>query len=223
VNLGRRNQQLLDRQLASITRLESGETDPDRLAGLFEVDHLATRMRRNAESLFVLAGIETPRSWGRPIPVVDVVRAALGEVASYERVALRHVEPAAVDGTVAPDLAHIVAELVENALRLSPEDRDVTIGGVRSPGGYELTIVDTGVGMSVTDLGEANRRLAGAAGSEPTPTTHLGHHIAGRLAARHGLAVQLDGSLRSGVRATITIPPSLITHTPAETSDAGAR
>jgi K+-sensing histidine kinase KdpD len=210
VNLGRRNQQLLDRQLAFITHLESGETDPDRLAGLFEVDHLATRMRRNAESLFVLAEVETQRSWGRSIAVVDVVRAALGEVASYERVTIQQIEPAALGGAAASDLAHIIAELTENALRFSPDDGEVAVDGHRSRDGYVLTIVDSGNGMSVADIDEANRRLSGADRSELAPSTQLGHHIAGRLAVRHGLAVRLDAVTGNSVRATVTVPPALI-------------
>ncbi|HEU0171050.1 MAG TPA: nitrate- and nitrite sensing domain-containing protein, partial [Acidimicrobiales bacterium] len=129
VNLGRRNQNLLGRQLDFITELESNETNADTLANLFRLDHLATRMRRNAESLLVLAGIEPPRQWAAPVSLIDVVRAALGEVENYQRVAVRGVEPATIIGSAAADLAHLLAELIENSLVFSPPDRSVDIRG----------------------------------------------------------------------------------------------
>ncbi|HEV7761655.1 MAG TPA: nitrate- and nitrite sensing domain-containing protein, partial [Acidimicrobiales bacterium] len=120
VNLGRRNQNLLGRQLDFITELEHNETDPDTLANLFRLDHLATRMRRNAESLLVLAGIDPPRKWAAPVRITDAIRAALGEVEDYQRVTVRQVEPTTVMGSAAADLAHLLAELIENALIFSP-------------------------------------------------------------------------------------------------------
>src|SRR5690606_24559058 len=129
-------------------------------------DHLATRMRRNAESLLVLAGVQPPRTWAAPVRVGDVVRAALGEVESYQRVTVRSVEPATVLGAVAADLAHLLAELIENALVFSPPDRPVEISGRRNvapthtrPGGYTIAVADFGLGMSPDDLAAANRRL----------------------------------------------------------------
>ena len=116
VNLGRRNQNLLSRQLEFITQLENDESDPETLEHLFRLDHLATRMRRNAESLLVLAGLAPPRTWSAPVAMGDVVRGALGEVEGYRRVRLRHVDDARVDGTAAADVSHVIAELVENAL-----------------------------------------------------------------------------------------------------------
>jgi signal transduction histidine kinase len=134
VNLGRRNQNLLGRQLDFITELESNETSPDTLANLFRLDHLATRMRRNAESLLVLAGVEPPRKWAAPVRLTDVIRAALGEVEDYQRVTVRGVEPATIVGAAAADLAHLLAELVENALVFSPPDQTVDIRGRFRPG-----------------------------------------------------------------------------------------
>jgi signal transduction histidine kinase len=129
VNLGRRNQNLLGRQLDFITELESNETSPDTLSNLFRLDHLATRMRRNAESLLVLAGVEPPRKWVAPVRLTDVIRAALGEVEDYQRVTVRGVEPATIVGAAAADLAHLLAELIENALVFSPPDQIVDIRG----------------------------------------------------------------------------------------------
>src|SRR5918997_744330 len=147
LNLGRRNQNLLTRQLDFITALERAETDPDALGNLYRLDHLATRMRRNAESLLVLAGIEPPRQWATPVGVLAVVRAALGEVEDYQRVVVRDVEPATIQGSVAADLAHLLAELIENALTFSDPRSPVDVKGRRQSGGYVVAVVDTGVGM----------------------------------------------------------------------------
>ena len=212
VNLGRRNQNLLVRQLDLITRLENAEVDADSLANLFRLDHLATRMRRNAESLLVLAGIEPPRQWARPVSVSDVVRAALGEVEDYQRVAVRDVQPATVMGSAAADLAHLLAELIENALVFSPEDRAVEVRGqVHPDGAYSLVIIDRGVGMSPDAIDASNRRLAGYESFTVAPSKYLGHYVAGNLAARHGIVVRLEQSIGTrGVTATVELPSGLL-------------
>jgi signal transduction histidine kinase len=216
VNLGRRNQNLLGRQLDFITELENRETDPDALANLFRLDHLATRMRRNAESLLVLAGVEPPRQWAAPVSLTDVIRAALGEVESYQRVTAEGIEPATILGSAAADLAHLLAELVENALVFSPPHRQVLIRGRRNAaGGYSLAIIDAGLGMAAADLAAANRRLAGAESFTIAPSKYLGHYVAGNLATRHGIRVRLQASRGSGVTAIIDVPPSLLTSAPA--------
>jgi signal transduction histidine kinase len=211
VNLGRRNQNLLGRQLDFITELETNETDADTLANLFRLDHLATRMRRNAESLLVLAGIDPPRQWAAPVRLTDVIRAALGEVEDYQRVTVRGVEPATVIGSAAADLAHLLAELIENALVFSPPDQTVDIRGRNRPDGYTLAIIDSGLGMPAADVAAANRRLAGAESFTIAPSKYLGHYVAGNLAARHGIQVHLDNSPGNGITATIDIPQSLLT------------
>jgi signal transduction histidine kinase len=211
VNLGRRNQNLLGRQLDFITELESEETDPETLGNLFRLDHLATRMRRNAESLLVLAGVEPPRQWAAPVRLTDVIRAALGEVEDYQRVTVRGVEPATVVGAAAADLAHLLAELIENALVFSPPDQNVDIRGRGRPEGYTLAIIDSGLGMMPADIEAANRRLAGAESFTIAPSKYLGHYVAGNLAARHGIAVRLASSPGNGITATVNIPPSLLT------------
>ncbi len=213
VNLGRRNQNLLGRQLDFITELETNETSPDALANLFRLDHLATRMRRNAESLLVLAGIEPPRQWAAPVRLTDVIRAALGEVENYQRVTVRGAEPATILGSAAADLAHLLAELIENALVFSPPDRTVDIRGRnRNDGGYTLAVIDSGLGMAATDVASANRRLAGAESFTIAPSKYLGHYVAGNLAARHGIQVHLDNSPGNGITATVTVPPALLTN-----------
>ena len=211
VNLGRRNQNLLGRQLDFITELETNETDPDTLSNLFRLDHLATRMRRNAESLLVLAGIEPPRKWAAPVRLTDVIRAALGEVEDYQRVTVRGVEPATIIGNAAADLAHLLAELIENALVFSPPDQTVDIRGRQNPNGYTLAVIDSGLGMPQTDITSANRRLAGAESFTIAPSKYLGHYVAGNLAARHNIHVTLDNSPGNGITATIDLPPTLLT------------
>ena len=135
---------------------------PTRSSNLFRLDHLATRMRRNAESLLVLAGIEPPRKWAAPVRLTDVIRAALGEVEDYQRVTVRGVEPATIVGSAAADLAHLLAELIENALVFSPPDQTVDIRGRNRHDGYTLAVIDSGLGMPPADMEAANRRLAGA-------------------------------------------------------------
>jgi hypothetical protein len=211
VNLGRRNQNLLGRQLDFITELETNEISPDTLGNLFRLDHLATRMRRNAESLLVLAGIEPARKWAAPVRLTDVIRAALGEVEDYQRVTVRGVEPATVIGAAAADLAHLLAELIENALVFSPPDQNVDIRGRSRPEGYTLAIIDSGMGMDPADIEAANRRLAGAESFTIAPSKYLGHYVAGNLAARHGIGVRLDNSPGNGITATVNIPPALLT------------
>ena len=217
VNLGRRNQNLLSRQLNFITELEANETDPDVLANLFRLDHLATRMRRNAESLLLLAGIDPPRTWSGPVRVSDVIRAALGEVEDYQRVVDRGVEPATVLGGAAADLAHLLAELIDNALIYSPPDHAVEVrGGWRGDvdasgrGGYTLAAIDAGLGMRPVELDRANRRLAGAESFTIAPSKYLGHYVAGHLAARHGIEVRLHASQGGGITAVVQLPTTLL-------------
>ena len=222
VNLGRRNQNLLGRQLDFITELEHNETDPDTLANLFRLDHLATRMRRNAESLLVLAGIDPPRKWAAPVRITDAIRAALGEVEDYQRVTVRAVEPATILGSAAADLAHLLAELIENALIFSPPDQTVEIRGRAQPAGYTLAIIDSGLGMPPEELARANRRLAGAESFTIAPSKYLGHYVAGNLAARHNINVTLHNSPGHGITATINLPPTLLTTEPTGTTAGGA-
>lgn len=228
VNLGRRNQALLSRQLDFITALEQHEADSEALANLFRLDHLATRMRRNAESLLVLGGDEPPRQWGAPVRLTEVIRSALGEVEGYQRVLVRDIRPISVVGSSAADLAHLLAELIENALVFSSPSTTVTVRGRNQPVpvpdgpeppspndpaaavGYALEIVDSGMGMHPDEVAEANRRLAGAESFTIAPSKYLGHYVAGIIAARHGIAVQLHGSSGSGTVAVVILPPTLL-------------
>ena len=148
VNLGRRNQNLVTRQLEYISEIELKEADPESLEELFRLDHLATRMRRNAESLLILAGSGPARQWSAAVPAMDVARAASAEVEDYKRLRLHHFDPAMMTGAVTTDLVHIMAELVENALTFSPPGSPVDVYGRFLEGGYVIVIVDSGIGMS---------------------------------------------------------------------------
>ncbi|WP_428955637.1 nitrate- and nitrite sensing domain-containing protein [Streptomyces sp. cg35] len=211
VSLGRRNQNLVRRQIGFINKLEHEDADPDTLANLFELDHLATRMRRNAESLLVLAGESSPRTWSTPLSVTDVLRASLSEVEEYRRVTLRRVEPAHVSGAVVAELAHLLAELVENALSFSPPDSDVEVEGRRTSAGYLIAIVDHGLGMDTQALAEANVRLSGTASFMAEPTKFLGHFVVGALARKCGIEVRLGEAPAAGVVARVLVPAALLT------------
>ncbi len=213
-SLARRNQNLLRRLLAFITDLERDESDPTALANLFEIDHLATRMRRNAESLLVLVGDHSPRQRSRPVPIGDVVRAALSEVEEYKRVALHRLEDALIAGTAGAELAHLIAELLENALSFSPPDRDVEVYGQRTDTGYVLAVLDHGIGMSTEELDRANGRLRGEETFLVAPTRFLGHYVVGQLAARLGVDVRLHESPLTGITARVILPASMLVSAP---------
>jgi signal transduction histidine kinase len=212
VNLARRNQSLLYRQLGLINQLEDQEEDPDALADLFRLDHLATRIRRNAESLLVLSGEEPPRTWGRPVALVDVVRAAIAETEDLDRVVFAVDERLAVFGNAVADLTHLVAELVENAVHFSPPEASVIIRTrpyLQSPGAHVLTVEDWGVGMRADDMAAANDLLATPQDVDLSVSQRLGLHVVARLAQRHGIEVSLTPTPGCGVTAAVVLPPSL--------------
>jgi hypothetical protein len=160
----------------------------------------------------VLAGIDPPRKWAAPVRLTDVIRAALGEVEDYQRVVLRDVPPATIQGTAAADMAHLLAEFVENALTFSPPDSEVVVHGApQVDGRYTLTIADAGLGMTPSDIALANRRLAGAESFTVAPSKYLGHYVAANLALRHGVSVRLDSSPGVGITVTIDMPAALLT------------
>ncbi|MCX4697934.1 nitrate- and nitrite sensing domain-containing protein [Streptomyces sp. NBC_01373] len=210
-SLGRRNQALLNRQLGLITTLESQELDPEALAELFELDHLATRMRRNAESLLVLAGAEAPaRVWRGTVAVHEVVQSAVAEVEQYQRVAVTDVQPCQVRGHCVAELSHLLAELVENALMFSPPKQPVEVYGWQDGAEYCLAVVDRGIGMTAARMAEANALLSGRGSFLKAPTRFLGHHVVGALAARLGAHVELRPTQGSGVTAYVALPSALV-------------
>ncbi|MEW9547663.1 nitrate- and nitrite sensing domain-containing protein [Nonomuraea sp. NPDC050783] len=211
VNLSRRTQTLVERQISLIDGLEKGEEDGARLADLFKLDHLATRMRRNSENLLVLAGHEATRRRSQPAKLVDVVRAALSEVEGYERVQVRVHRGTSVLGSCANDLVHLVAELVENAIQFSPSNSNVVV--TSSPiegGGALLSVSDTGISMTEDELAEANRRLAEPPVVDVSVSRRMGLFVVGRLALRHGIRVQLRKGEGAGLIAMVLLPPALI-------------
>ncbi|HEY4458266.1 MAG TPA: nitrate- and nitrite sensing domain-containing protein [Pseudonocardiaceae bacterium] len=214
-NLGRRNQNLVRRQLSLISKFEQEELDPSALGNMFELDHLATRMRRNAESLLVLVGESSPRPSAQPLPVADVIRAALSEVEDYRRVVLRRVDDALISGPVVTEVAHMLAELVENGLMFSPPDVEVEIYGRRTGDRYLLVVVDYGVGMSPPDLAKARARLRDEENFLVAPTRFLGHYVVGRLAKQLNIAVELGDSPVTGITARMLLPADLIIDKPA--------
>jgi len=212
VNLARRNQSLLYRQLEIIGQLEHAERDPDALAGLFRLDHLATRIRRNAENLLVLSGEEPPRVWGKPVPLTDVVRAAIAETEDLSRVTFVVDERLAVLGHAVIDLTHLLAELIENAVRSSPPESQVTIRttpDIRSPGSVMITVEDWGVGMPDEHLAEANEVLATPRDVDALVSNRLGLHVIARLAHRYEIRVVLTATAGSGITAVVLLPPAL--------------
>ena len=211
INLGRRNHKLLSRTLTYITQLESDERDPATLQNLFRLDHLTTRMRRHAESLLVLAGSPPLRTWSRPVPVADVLRAALSEIETYDRVDIKELEPVEVRGASVSDLAHLIAELLENATAFSPPQTRVRVLGRTDHDGYTVVVVDEGIGMSPEELAAANTLITTADQSGLLSDSRmLGLGVVGRLAARHGFRVHLTASPVGGVVAWVTLASSAL-------------
>jgi signal transduction histidine kinase len=208
VTLARRNRSLIDRQLALIDELESEEEDPAALADYYRLDHMATRMRRNAESLLVLAGSEPPRTWRTPLGIDDVVRAAIGEIEDYRRVDVLTLEQVRLKGTVVADLSHLLSELLENATQFSPPQTRVRISGHFHEEGYLITVADRGVGVPQPRLVELNRLLEKppVIGLALEPT--LGLYVVAMLAKRHGIQVRIVPGA-PGVSAKLLVPPSL--------------
>jgi signal transduction histidine kinase len=212
VNLSRRSQSLVERQIRLIDSLEQGEQDSKRLASLFQMDHLATRMRRNSENLLVLAGQDLSRRWNRPVALVDVLRAALSEIERYERVTLNVQPGIAVRAQAVSDVVHLTAELVENATSFSAADSPVTIAGhLLGSGGALLEIADQGVGMEADEMAHANWRLDNPPVVDVAVSRRMGLFVVARLAARHGIRVRLRHSDSGGLVALVWLPDEAIT------------
>jgi signal transduction histidine kinase len=212
LNLARRNQSMFHRQLDIINDLEERERDPDALAELFRLDHLATRVRRNAESLLVLSGEQPARVWSAPVPLRDVVRAGIAETEDLERVAFTVDERPRVIGSAVADVTHMIAELTENAVRFSPPTSTVNIKSRvyhRAPGAQLVIIEDIGVGMPYDELGAANRLLAGPQEVDVSVSRRLGFHVVSRLASRHGIEVSLTPTPGCGLTAVIVLPAAM--------------
>ncbi|MEV1044954.1 nitrate- and nitrite sensing domain-containing protein, partial [Streptomyces sp. NPDC049916] len=216
VNLSLRTLGLLERQLGVIESLEEREQDPERLATLFKLDHMATVMRRHSENLLVLAGAEHGHGHAGPIPLVDVARAAVSEIERYERVTIQSLPPhAQIAGFAADDLSHLLAELLENATSFSPPDSHVELSGwLLESGEVMLSVSDGGIGMSAVRMEELNARLADPAsfeaGERSADGAGLGLRVTSLLAARHGVQVQLREQKGRGVTAVVVLPQALL-------------
>ncbi|MBX6766521.1 MAG: nitrate- and nitrite sensing domain-containing protein, partial [Actinomadura rubrobrunea] len=210
VNLARRNQALLHRQLSLLDEMEHRTEDPAELADLFRLDHLATRMRRHAEGLVILAGRSSGRGWRRPVPLVDVVRGAVAEVEDYPRVRVQPLPRLAVAGAAVADVVHLLAEIVENATAFSPPKSPVQVSGHPVASGFAIEVEDRGLGMSPEAVQLANERLADPPEFDPADSARLGLFVVARLARRHGIQVTLRPSPYGGTTAVVLLPSSLI-------------
>jgi anti-sigma regulatory factor (Ser/Thr protein kinase) len=211
VNLGRRNQSLIDRQLELIDVLESSEENPDLLESLFKLDHMVTRQRRNAESLLILAGSSRTRSWSASVPLSDVIRGAISEVADLSRVRFE-VQPGndlRLSGQYAVDLSHLLAELIENATLFSNPSTVVTIRVQRGPQQFRVWVIDSGVGMSEEELVSANQIVTLPPMIEELATDRVGFQVVGRLAQRFGVRVRIQNNPSGGVAASVDLPASM--------------
>jgi signal transduction histidine kinase len=218
VNLSRRSQSLVERQIRLIDDLEQGEQDSERLGNLFQMDHLATRMRRNSENLLVLAGHEVSRRWTQAVGLVDVLRAAVSEIEQYERVTLNVQPGISVRGQAVNDVVHLLAELVENATSFSAAETPVAVSGhLLNSGGVLLDITDQGVGMGAEEMAHANWRLDNPPVVDVAVSRRMGLFVVARLAARHGIRVRLRPASMGGLTALVWLPDEVIAHETAAT------
>ena len=215
VSLGRRNQSLLQRQLRLIDTLEQKASNPAALADLFTLDHLTTRMRRHAESLTILSGAAPGRTWTDPVPVIDVIRAAVAEIEDYKRVTVFTKYEDAIMGPAVADMIHMLAELVENATLFSPSTSRVEVRAERVANGFAIEIDDRGLGITPDQLAEINQQLAEPPDFDLANADRLGLFVAGRLAARHGIRVSLRPSPFGGTTAIVLMPNNIVV-APAE-------
>jgi signal transduction histidine kinase len=210
LNLARRNQSLLHRQLSLLDSMERKATDPDELAELFHLDHLTTRMRRHAEGLIILSGAAPGRGWRTPVRVIDVMRGAVAEVEDYTRVDVRVGSRDALVGTVVADVIHLLAELVENATAFSSPDVQVEMRGEPVAQGFAIEIEDRGLGLSDEKRDEINKKLATPPEFDPNSSDQLGLFVVGRLAIRHGIQVSLRAAPYGGTVAIVLLPRSIV-------------
>ncbi|MBO0819105.1 MAG: sensor histidine kinase, partial [Actinobacteria bacterium] len=209
-NLARRSQSLLHRQLTLLDAMERRARDPEELEDLFRIDHLTTRMRRHAESLIILSGHAPARGWRNPVPLVDVLRAAVAEVEDYTRIRATSPTSASLAGPAVGDVIHMVAELAENATLFSPPNTPVVIHGDIVGKGVAVEIEDRGLGLSDEKLTRINEVLANPPPFDPSGSDQLGLFVAGRLAKRHNIKITLRPSPYGGITAIVLIPQNLV-------------
>ena len=221
-NLARRSQSLLHRQLTLLDAMERRAGEPDQLADLFRIDHLTTRMRRHAESLIILSGDAPARGWRNPVPLVDVLRAAVAEVEDYTRIKVSSTTQAALAGPAVGDVIHMIAELAENAAIFSPPNTPVLISGDIVGRGFAVEIEDRGLGLSDEKLAEINDRLANPPAFDLSGSDQLGLFVASQLARRHDIKISLRASPYGGTTAIVLIPVGLVVPEGAYENDPSA-
>ena len=206
LNLARRSQSLIERQLEVIDELEVSGSAAEVRTGLGELDHLATRMRRNAENLIILSGSEPARRWRGPIELTEVVQAAVEEVKEHTRVELLPLDQVQLAGHAAADVMHLLAELIENAVTFSAPGTKALVAGQPLPAGYLIEIEDQGLGMSDEQLVKVNQRLAKPPDVDFALAKMLGFFVVTQLASKHGVKVQLRHSWYGGITALVLLP-----------------
>jgi signal transduction histidine kinase len=221
-NLARRSQSLLHRQLTLLDAMERRARDPQELDDLFRVDHLATRMRRHAESLIILSGEAPARGWRNPVPLVDVLRAAVAEVEDYTRIKVSATTQASLAGPAVGDVIHMIAELAENATIYSPPQTPVSITGSVVGQGFAVEIEDRGLGMSTAHREEINAQLENPPAFDLSGSDQLGLFVAGQLAKRQNIRISLRSSAYGGTTAIVLIPRSLVVPEGAAGKDAAS-
>ena len=209
-NLARRSQSLLHRQLALLDAMERRAREPEELEDLFRIDHLTTRMRRHAESLIILSGDAPARAWRRPVPFVDVLRAAVAEVEDYTRIKVTSNTRAAITGPAVADVIHMIAELAENAVVFSPPNTPVLISGDVVGRGFAVEIEDRGLGLSDERRAELNDLLENPPPFDLSGSDQLGLFVASQLARKHNIRISLRGSPYGGTTAIVLIPNALV-------------
>ena len=219
VSMARRNQSLLQRQLRLIDALEQKASDPAALADLFSLDHLTTRMRRHAESLAILSGAAPGRAWREPVPVIDVIRGAMAEVEDYKRVSVLTRSEDSITGAAVADMIHLLAELIENATLFSPSSTRVEVRAGRVANGFAVEIDDRGLGVEPEQLAEINRQLTSPPDFDLANADRLGLFVGGKLAARHGVRVQLRTSPYGGTTAIVLMPYGIVVPAPGTLPD----
>ncbi|MEO3861175.1 nitrate- and nitrite sensing domain-containing protein [Acrocarpospora sp. B8E8] len=210
LNLARRSQSLLHKQLTQLDTMERREEDPEALEDLFRLDHLTTRMRRHAENLIILSDAVPGRGWRKPVPIVDVVRGALAEVEDYGRVTVLPMPSVSLSGSSVADVIHLIAELLENATIFSPPYTKVYVRAEPGRGGVVVEVEDRGLGMNGAEFAAMNERLAGPMEFDLADSDRLGLFVVGRLAHRNQITVSLRPSPYGGTTAIVVIPESLI-------------
>ncbi|WP_369388058.1 nitrate- and nitrite sensing domain-containing protein [Streptomyces sp. CG1] len=210
LNIARRSQALVHRQLKLVDTLERRTDDPDVLRELFRIDHLTTRMRRHAESLIILSGAAPGRRWRRPVPVADVVASAVSEIEDYARVVVPPMPVVGVAADAVADVVHLMAELLENATVFSPPHTQVTLRTGRVGSGFVLEIDDRGLGLDADARARAHATLTDPDAFDPTRHDRLGLYVVGRLAARHGIEITLRDSPYGGTTAVVLLPEGVL-------------